>query len=200
MSAGDAIRWATTWLAQVLLSPLLLLCVVERALGPGEVVFSTCAQFLALAPGVPGSVLRKAFYMATLEGCAERAHVSIGTFFAHREAVIHRDAHLGAYCIVGRATIGEGANVASRVSITSGRHQHAGGALREPVLGRVRIGHRAWIGEGAIIMADVGDDAVVGAGSVVVQPVPPGATVAGNPAREIASTGSPRAGARADRS
>lgn len=33
------------------------------------------------------------------------------------------------------------------------------------------------------VMADVGHDAIVGAGSVVTKPVPPFAIVAGNPAK-----------------
>ena len=51
----------------------------------------------------------------------------------------------------------------------------------------VRIGDNAWIGGGAIILPGVtiGADAVVGAGSVVTHDVPPGATVAGNPACPI---------------
>ncbi|MFM7141406.1 MAG: acyltransferase [Alphaproteobacteria bacterium] len=190
MSLRDVVRSTTTWVAQVVLSPLLLLCAVEKALGSGEAVFTTCSQLLALFPGAPGSLIRKAFYMATLDGCADRAHFAVGTFFAHREAVVFPDAYVGAYCVLGRVTIGQGANVASRVSITSGRHQHSDGALAEPVLGHVTIGHRAWIGEGAIVMADVGDDAVVGAGAVVVSPVPAGAKVAGNPARPIAAAAS----------
>jgi maltose O-acetyltransferase len=49
----------------------------------------------------------------------------------------------------------------------------------------VRIGQNVWIGGGAIILPGVtiGDDAVVGAGSVVTRDVPAGATVIGNPAR-----------------
>ncbi|MBI6923145.1 MULTISPECIES: sugar O-acetyltransferase [Pseudomonas] len=49
----------------------------------------------------------------------------------------------------------------------------------------VSIGNNVWIGGGAIILPGVriGDDAVVGAGSVVTRDVPPGATVVGNPAR-----------------
>ena len=51
----------------------------------------------------------------------------------------------------------------------------------------VRIGRNVWIGAGAIILPGitVGDDAIVGAGSVVTRDVPPGATVAGNPARML---------------
>lgn len=53
----------------------------------------------------------------------------------------------------------------------------------------VRIGDRVWIGGRAVILPGVtiGDDAVIGAGSVVTRDVPRGAVVAGNPARVIRS-------------
>lgn len=48
------------------------------------------------------------------------------------------------------------------------------------------IGRNVWIGGGALILPGVtiGEDAVVGAGSVVTRNVAPGATVMGNPARQ----------------
>src|SRR5690625_4748899 len=51
----------------------------------------------------------------------------------------------------------------------------------------VQIGANCWIGAGALILpgVSVGDDAIIGAGAVVTRDVPPGATVAGNPARII---------------
>jgi len=50
----------------------------------------------------------------------------------------------------------------------------------------IRIGNNVWIGGGAIVLPGVtiGDDAVIGAGSVVTRDVPAGAVVVGNPARE----------------
>lgn len=47
------------------------------------------------------------------------------------------------------------------------------------------IGDRVDIGSNVVILGSVriGDDAIIGAGSVVVKDVPPGATVVGNPAR-----------------
>ena len=50
----------------------------------------------------------------------------------------------------------------------------------------ISIGRNVWIGGGAIILpgVTVGDDALIGAGSVVTRDVAPGATVMGNPARE----------------
>lgn len=49
----------------------------------------------------------------------------------------------------------------------------------------IRIGANVWIGGGALLMpgVSVGDDAIIGAGSVVTRDVAPGATVMGNPAR-----------------
>ena len=51
----------------------------------------------------------------------------------------------------------------------------------------VRIGSNVWIGGAALILPaiTVGDDAIVGSGSVVTRDVPTGATVVGNPARQI---------------
>lgn len=182
----DSIRSIVLLLLQVMLSPLILACWIERETGRGEQVFSTCAQLLSLGPGLPGSLVRKAFYMGTLDRCTERAQFSIGVMFSHPEVEVGEGVSLGAWTLVGRATIGPGANIGSRVSITSGRHQHvAGSPAAPPAFSRVRIGRGAWLGEGAIVMADVGDDAVVGAGSVVVEPVPPRTVAVGNPARVV---------------
>lgn len=54
----------------------------------------------------------------------------------------------------------------------------------------VKIGDRAFIGAEAIIMPGVtiGEDAVIGSGSVVTNDVPKGTVVAGAPARQIGMT------------
>jgi len=50
---------------------------------------------------------------------------------------------------------------------------------------RVRVGRNVWIGGAAILLpgVTVGDDSIIGAGSIVTRDVPAGATVLGNPAR-----------------
>ena len=50
---------------------------------------------------------------------------------------------------------------------------------------RVTIGRDTWIGDRAVVMADVGEHCVVGAGAVVTRPVPDYAIVVGSPARVV---------------
>ena len=88
---------------------------------------------------------------------------------------------------VCQVSIGAGTQIGPGVQILTADHP------REPELraqmleyGRpVVIGANVWIGAGALILPGVtiGDDALVGAGSVVTRDVPAGATVFGNPAR-----------------
>ena len=85
--------------------------------------------------------------------------------------------------------IGDGAQVGPAVQIYAADHPRDPALRRDGLeLGRpVRIGRHVWIGGGAIILPGVtiGDEAVIGAGSVVTRDVAAGATVAGNPARPI---------------
>ncbi len=91
---------------------------------------------------------------------------------------------------VVRVEIGAGTQIGPGVQILTADHP------RDPSLraqglefGRpIRIGANVWIGGGALILPGVtiGDDAIIGAGSVVTRDVMPGATVVGNPARPVA--------------
>jgi virginiamycin A acetyltransferase len=50
---------------------------------------------------------------------------------------------------------------------------------------KVVIGEDTWIGNGALVMANVGKKCIIGAGSVVTKDVDDFSVVAGNPARII---------------
>jgi maltose O-acetyltransferase len=88
---------------------------------------------------------------------------------------------------VVEVTIGEGTQIGPAVQIYAADHPRDPEQRRSGLeLGRaVHIGRNVWIGGGAIILPGitVGDDAVIGAGSVVTKDVPAGVTVLGNPAR-----------------
>lgn len=189
-SLSDAVVVIVTGFFQLLLSPLIALCWVEKRTGGGERCFMGCAELLSLVPGRSGNLVRKAFYASTLDYCARRAFVSFGALFVTRSASIGERAFVGPYCVIGAVRLGKGVRLGSRVSVMSGRHQHgnhARGVVDEAFShhGQVAIGDGSWIGEGAIVMASVGSNCIVGAGSVVVREVRSGVTVVGNPAREL---------------
>lgn len=86
-------------------------------------------------------------------------------------------------------TIGEDVQIGPGVQLLTPTHQldpeqrRAGWEAAEPI----EIHDNVWLGGGAIVLAGVvvGEDAVVGAGSVVTRDVAPGTVVAGSPARTI---------------
>jgi acetyltransferase-like isoleucine patch superfamily enzyme len=80
--------------------------------------------------------------------------------------------------------IGDDFTSASNLTINTGTHDPL---TLMPRSKAVRIGDRVWCGMHVTILSGVtiGDDVVVGAGSVVTRDVPPNAVVAGVPARII---------------
>lgn len=103
-----------------------------------------------------------------------------------------RNVFLNANCVlldVLPIRIGDGTQIGPAVQIYTADHP------RDPEVRRsglesgkpVTIGANVWIGGGAILLPGitVGDDAVIGAGSVVTRDVAASATVVGNPARPV---------------
>lgn len=58
------------------------------------------------------------------------------------------------------------------------------------VVGKITVGNRCFVGQNSMLMLGVtlGENCVVGAGSVVTHSFPPHSVVAGNPARKICTT------------
>ena len=83
--------------------------------------------------------------------------------------------------------IGDDVQIAPAVQLYTATHPLDATERRSGLEGAkpIRIGNNVWLGGGAIVLAGVtiGDDAVIGAGSVVTRDVPAGAVVVGNPAR-----------------
>lgn len=174
--------------AFLLVSPLVLLAWIEKRLSKSELIFIGLGQCLALLPGIIGSYMRAAYYFVLLERCSWEIHVGFGSYFSHRAARLGANVAIGGYCIIGTASIGDGVMMASRVSIPSGKRQHvdtSGKLCSTTTLDRVSVGSHSWIGEGAIILADVGSGCIVSAGTVVTTSTPDGYLVAGNPGKLI---------------
>ena len=85
----------------------------------------------------------------------------------------------------GGITIDDDVLIAANVQLLSNNHDLQN--RRVITCKPVHIGRRAWIGAGAAILpgVTVGENAVVGAGSVVTHDVEPNTIVAGNPAKLI---------------
>lgn len=188
MSVRQVVKICAFTVSAVLVSPLIGLSWLEKRLWRGEALFAACAQLLALVPGLVGAYLRGAYYFGTLERASWQTHVGFGSLFTHRGGALGAKASMGSYCVLGHAKIGAGVMMASRVSIPSGKRQHFavdGGLTGESTFATVSVGERTWVGEGAIILADIGSDCIVAAGAVVTASMPNGVLIGGNPARII---------------
>ena len=88
-------------------------------------------------------------------------------------------------------TIKRDALVATGVHILSGGRMHGTADPTRPIREQsgefvhVTMEAGCWIGAGAVVMADVGRDSVVGAGAVVTKPIPEKVVAAGVPAKVI---------------
>jgi acetyltransferase-like isoleucine patch superfamily enzyme len=161
---------------------------LEAVLGDGERVFSAFAELFSLVPGAAGVYVRQAYYRMTLTRCAADCHIGFGTYFSHRNVFLEKGVYIGNRCTIGMARIERDVTIGSNVDVLSGRRQHHTHRADVPVQRQggeyvpVRVGHNSWIGNAAVVMADVAGNSVVGAGSVVVHPVPASTMAAGNPA------------------
>lgn len=185
MSSRKTAKLIVFSIGLILTSPLIFGSWVEKVLTGSEQVFVTFSQLLSWAPGLIGSYLRAAYYFGTLEHCSWEVHIGFGCVFSHRGAGLANRVSMGAYCVIGLASIGSNVRLASRISIPSGKRQHLTdrGELGPTTrYDRVAIGSGCWLGEGAIIMANVGDQSIVSAGAVVTSEVPHSCIVGGNPA------------------
>lgn len=102
------------------------------------------------------------------------------------------DVYINFGCIIldcGQVSIGNNTLIGPNVGLYSGNHtldaqeRMAGGLIPKDI----HIGNRVWIGGNAILLpgVNIGDDSVIGAGSVVTHNIPSGVLAAGNPCRVI---------------
>lgn len=167
--------------------PLVLLYRLTRS----EDFFAGQSQGLSLIPGKFGSYIRVAYYHRTLKQCPLNGYIGFGSFFAHPEVELGTGYYIGAYCIIGMARIGSHATIGSGVHILSGKHQHGYKEIGKPIQEQERIfkiiniGENCWIGNNAVILEDLGQQNVVGAGSLVTNYFGDYMILGGNPSRII---------------
>jgi len=156
-----------------------------------EAIFSFWAHFFAVLPGLPGVFLRRAFYRLVLDKCSLSCYIGFGSVFTHRQVIVEENVSIGLYAVIGSANIGKNCEIASRVSIVSGKTQHLKDKdgqwtpFDQSRIKQVIISPNVWIGEGAIVMDDIGEGCLIGAGAVVTREIPSNMVAAGNPAKVL---------------
>ncbi len=132
------------------------------------------------------------FEFVNLYGCEIGDESRIGAFVEiQRDVVVGRRVRVQSHTFICSGVhIGDDVFVGHNVTFINDRHPTAEGARSgEWTLEPIVVGDGASIGSSAVIMCGVtiGAGARIGAGAVVTKDVPPGATVAGVPARPIRS-------------
>ena len=153
------------------------------------------SDFLSIAPTVKLGKDVKLSQFINLYGCEVGDETKIGAFVE-----IQKNARVGRRCkISSHSFICEGVDIEDNVFIghsvtfindTYPRATAASGGLQTEAdwkVEKTRVCEGASIGSGSTILANVtiGENAIVGAGSVVTRDVPANAIVAGNPAKVL---------------
>lgn len=145
-----------------LLSPSAYLDKLLRAISP------TLRRYIATTPMIWG----------------DRQNVRLGKNVQMVDVIIN--------CRSGHVDIGDDTFFGHGVMLLTGKHDLGKrGALRHSAVAQsgrdISIGKGVWIASGTIVIGpcQIGDDSVIGAGSVVTGKVEPGALYSGNPARLV---------------
>jgi acetyltransferase-like isoleucine patch superfamily enzyme len=179
--------------ALIVVSPLVVLYWLLRPVSREDSLFAAFSQTVSLFPGLLGSYLRIAFYRCAMSHCASDSYIGFGTLFSHRDTELHSGIYIGPQCNIGLSVIHRNCLLGSGVHLLSGKNQHRFDDPDTPIrlqggeFTKISLGENTWVGNGAIIMANVGRDCIIGAGTVVTNDIPPGSIVAGNPGKVVRS-------------
>lgn len=152
--------------------------------------FPFVSQMLSVVPFSFGWKLRRAAYARLLPSIGEDAVLHFGVLIEDERSTIGRDVWVSPGCYLDYVKLEDSVLIGPQAVVLSGGHHHRFEDLSLPIKHQgnnkkepLRVERGVWIGARAVVMADVGHDAIVGAGAVVTRPVPPRGVVAGNPAR-----------------
>lgn len=171
--------------------PAVLLYRLAAIVAGAERAFPGWSQAFSLLPGTTGVYLRRAFYRWVLPRVGRDVWIGFGTVLSHPTAEFGDMVYVGVGCMIGDVTLEDDVLLGSHVSIINGNKQHGIDRLDVPIreqpgeYPRITIGRDSWIGDRSVVMANVGEQCVVGAGSVVPKALPERAIAVGNPARVL---------------
>lgn len=179
--------------ALLVILPLLVCFWLIAVFADKNNTFAGVSQLLSLLPGKSGSYCRIAFYRLTMTNCHADLYIGFGCIFSHLDTELASGVYIGPQSNIGKCIIEQDCLLGSGVHILSGKEQHNFSDLNSPVREQggsfhaIKIGEDTWIGNGAIVMANIGKKCIIGAGAVVIHDIPDFSIVAGNPAKIIKS-------------
>jgi acetyltransferase-like isoleucine patch superfamily enzyme len=177
-------------IARVIAFPFVFPLILLAKITP-ESTFRFAAQALSQVPFGLGEIVRYDFYRFTLRRCGKNVFIGFGSVINYRTISLGDNVLIGAYNSIHHCDFGDDVMVAEACCFLSGAKYHSSSRTDIPMtrqggqLKGIRVGSDVWVGAHSVVMEDIGDGAIVGAGAVVNKPVEPYSIVAGNPAREI---------------
>lgn len=125
--------------------------------------------------------------LVNIYGCEIGDKSTVGPFVEIQKGVkIGKNTKIGSHSFIcGGVTIGDNCMVAHSVMFTNDKYSDSEN-IHDWKLTKTKIGNNVRIGSNATILpVTVGNNSIIGAGSVVTKDVPPNVIMAGNPARII---------------
>lgn len=192
MTARNVLKRAIKNFFLLLVLPLFLIYELLSLIGSRDGTFQSFSQVLSLIPGKIGIYTRAAFYRLACTNTSDEISIGFLSIFSHSDTTICRGVYIGPQCNVGKCTIEENTLVGSGVHILSGKNQHNFSDRDKPIqdqggsFEKITVGKDSWVGNKAIVMADLPNHSIVAAGSVYVTEIQqPWTILGGNPASII---------------
>ncbi|MGO1788335.1 MAG: acyltransferase [Sphingobacterium sp.] len=175
----------------VLTFPIYVLYLLLRPTGNTDAVFMSFSQALSLIPGKVGIYVRAAFYHLACTDTSDEISIGFLTLFSHADTTIEKGVYIGPQCNIGKCIIKKDTLLGSGVHILSGKKQHSFEDINQSIqnqpgtFSKVIVGEDCWIGNGAIVMANIGEKSIIAAGSVLIDTTESLEIFAGNPAKLV---------------
>ena len=174
----NTVKRSARLIARIVMLPIYFVYVIACLVTSKDQTFAGFSQLLSLFPGLSGSYIRVGFYQMAMQKCHENLVIGFGTLFSQQETELSEGVYIGSQCNIGKSRIEANCLLGSGVHIMSGKGQHNFDDLEMPIRDQggsfeaVTIGEDSWVGNGALIMANIGKKCIIGAGSVVVNDIP----------------------------
>jgi acetyltransferase-like isoleucine patch superfamily enzyme len=153
--------------------------------------YTFVVDVVGLFPFETGNLVRYYFYRRTLASCGKDVNINFGAVIRERGTTIGNDVRIGRYSTLALVVIRDHVTMESGCCIISGAKEHSFDRTDVPIMNQpyhreqVCVGSDVWLGAHALVMANVGNRCVIGAGCVVARPIPAGTVCIGYPARII---------------